>query len=205
MKIIYIPISAFSGENLYKKTEHKWYKGTSLLMQLESLEHTYINSSIKKPVRLTIKNMFKGINKKNGYGFTVKVESGILEENDKVLIMPKNEITHITHIYKDDKKAKFAISGETIEVIAHFNKEEDFESVRKGFVICDFIYPIPFVKKFKAKIYTLNLNFPIIPGTKFNIHISLQTTPGVFKKLLKILDANNDNEVVNKPRLIQSR
>lgn len=34
---------------------------------------------MNKPLRLTIKNVFKGINKKKGYGINGRIDEGILE------------------------------------------------------------------------------------------------------------------------------
>jgi len=56
--------------------------------------------------------------------------------------------------------------------------------VQKGYIICDSLYPVPYVKTFKAMINTMHLKHPIIPGTKFNVHIDLQTQSGLCKKLL---------------------
>ena len=41
-----------------------------------------------KPLRMTVKNIFKGSIKKKGFGVTVKIDQGILEKNDKILLMP---------------------------------------------------------------------------------------------------------------------
>ena len=43
---------------------------------------------MNKPLRLTVKNVFKGINKKKGHGITGKIDEGILEVSDKILLMP---------------------------------------------------------------------------------------------------------------------
>jgi len=66
----------------------EWYKGDSLLNELCLIEKKYLNDEMYKPLRMTVKNLFKGTIKKKGYGVTVKIDSGILEKNDKVLLMP---------------------------------------------------------------------------------------------------------------------
>lgn len=67
----------------------------------------------------------------------------------------------------------FALCGETIDIIVKLINEADFEDIGEGHVICSVAYPIPFVKKFRAVIYTLKMNHPIIPGNRFNFQIGL--------------------------------
>lgn len=63
-KIQFIPISAYSGENLLIQYDAKWYKGDSLLRSLENIEHNHFNSQLTKPLRMVVKNLFKGLNNK---------------------------------------------------------------------------------------------------------------------------------------------
>lgn len=67
----------------------------------------------------------------------------------------------------------YAICGETVDIIIKINKEEEFEEFNKGSLVCSVEFPIPLVKKFKAKIYTMEMNHPIIPGNRFTFHIGL--------------------------------
>lgn len=73
-KVLFIPISAFKGENLLTKAKNNWYKDEPLLKVLEKIEHIHVKEEITKPMRLVVKNVFKGQNNRSGYGFTVKVE-----------------------------------------------------------------------------------------------------------------------------------
>ena len=49
------------------------------MKELSKVEKTLINDEMNKPLRLTIKNVFKGINKKKGYGISGRIDEGILE------------------------------------------------------------------------------------------------------------------------------
>ena len=102
------------------KVDQNWYKGEPLLKVLEKIEHIHVKEEITKPMRLVVKNVFKGLNNRAGYGFTVKVESGILEIKDKVLIMPCNMVTSINHIYGEHGKLDYAICGDTVDITAVF-------------------------------------------------------------------------------------
>jgi len=196
----YVPISAFKGENLKEKIKLDWYTGDSLLGEILKLP-THNESSINKPLRLTVKNIFKGLSaKKKGMGITVKVEGGILSDKDKFLVMPSELLVSVKTIFREETKINFAISGDTVDVILNIAKEEDFDQIEKGNILCDPMHPIPLVKTFKAKIYTREMNRPIIPGSKYSIHIGLQTFQGTFKKLLQELSVENEKIKNRRPR-----
>lgn len=89
----YVPISAVEGLNLIKKIDLDWYKGKSLLEMISKIEKKLVKDVISKPLRMTVKNIFSGLQgTKRGKGVEVKIETGILESNDKLLIMPTHKI-----------------------------------------------------------------------------------------------------------------
>ncbi len=202
----YVPISGLSGENLCEKIMNDWYKGESLLGELVKIDKKFQDDELKKPLRMTVKNVFKGnSSRKKGFGLAVKIEGGILENHDKILLMPLNKVFMINSIYREDKKIPFAICGETVDVILKIKKEEDFEDISKGNVLCSPLHPIPFVIEFKAKIYTLKMNHPIIPGSRYLIHCGLQSVSGKFKKILKELDVKTESIKKKNPRLLNNK
>lgn len=136
-KVQFLPISAFKGDNLMEKTTVDWYKGKSLIQTLEQIEHNYVDHEINSPLRIVVKNVFKGLNNRQGYGCTVKIDQGVLEIQDKVLIMPTNQVTNVTHIYSEFGKVDHAICGDTVDIILNITKEEDFDQISKGFVLCE--------------------------------------------------------------------
>ena len=68
------------GRNLIKKVDKEWYKGQSLLDHISSIEKKHIKDVITQPLRMTVKNIFSGMQgSKRGKGVEVKIDSGILE------------------------------------------------------------------------------------------------------------------------------
>lgn len=196
----YVPISAFKGENLIEKIKLAWYQGDSLLGEILKLP-TRNQVSINKPLRLTVKNVFKGLSaKKKGMGITVKIEGGILSDKDKLLVMPSELLVNIKTIFREETKINYAVCGDTVDVILNIAKEEDFDQIEKGNILCDPLHPIALVKTFKAKIYTREMNRPIIPGSKYTIHIGLQTFQGTFKKLIQELGLDDEKIKNKRPR-----
>ncbi len=94
----------------------------------------------------------------------------------------------------------FAICGETVDVIIKMKNEEEFDELKKGSVICSSVYPMPFVRKFKVNMHTMQMNHPILPGSRYNCHIGLQTVQGTFYKLMNLLNSDTGKVIKRRPR-----
>ncbi len=57
-----------------EKKHVEWYKGDCLLNELALIEKKFHNNEMHKPLRMTVKNLFKGTVKKKGFGVTVKID-----------------------------------------------------------------------------------------------------------------------------------
>ena len=118
--------------------------------------------------------------------------------------MPLDKFFQIHTIFREETKVTYAICGETVDIILKNPKEEDFQEIKKGYVLCCPKNPIPFVKRFKARISTLKMNHPIIKGNRFNIHIGIQSGNGIFRKLKFEVD-ENEKVLKKNPRLIGNK
>ena len=145
----YIPISAYTGENLTEPSAHPWTKSNSFLKLLLSVNGQH-QSNFEKPVRMTVKNTFKStLNKKKGFVLTVKLESGIVNNHigEKFIVMPKELIINVKNIFREDDKIEYAKAGDTVDLVIQIAKEEDFEAIERGDIISTTLYPIPLVQK----------------------------------------------------------
>lgn len=145
---IYVPMSAYNGQNLTEKIDVPWVTSNSFLQELLSLESPTMKY-IDRPVRMTVKNMFKGgNNKKKGNVITVKVESGIVKNHvgEKFIIMPKEMIFSVKNMFREEEKIEFCKAGETVDLVVQMAKEEDFETIERGNIVCTSLYPIPMVQ-----------------------------------------------------------
>jgi elongation factor 1-alpha len=83
--ILTMPLSAWMGDNIVKKSENMpWYTGKTLLETLDAIEPPTLPTD--KPLRLPIEDVYniKGI----GLVPVGRVEAGIMRPNDKVVVMP---------------------------------------------------------------------------------------------------------------------
>jgi translation elongation factor EF-1alpha len=146
----YIPISAYTGDNLKDTMKLPWYHGESFMKELLKVQHQD-SGSLLKPLRMSVKNVFKSaLTKKKGLCLTVKVEGGVIvgTNHEKLRIMPSELAIQVKSIFREDEKIDFAKAGDTVDLVININKEEDFENIAKGDIICSDIHPIPLVKKY---------------------------------------------------------
>ncbi|RLE45028.1 translation elongation factor EF-1 subunit alpha [Candidatus Woesearchaeota archaeon] len=92
-KIQFIPIAAYPGDNVVKKSENMpWYKGPTLLEAFDNLEPP--EKPIDLPLRLPIQDVYNitGI----GTVPVGRVETGVMKVGDKVIIVPAREGKGVT-------------------------------------------------------------------------------------------------------------
>lgn len=90
----YIPVSAFLGENIARKSgEMPWYRGESILEAIDLFEKD--NGLEDKPLRFPIQDVYKFDNRRIIAG---RIESGKLREGDEILISPSNKVTRVKTI-----------------------------------------------------------------------------------------------------------
>lgn len=105
--LFFIPISGLHGVNLTERpdSEHpmsSWYKGECLIEILDSMKTPPRLQN--KPVRITISDVYKSTTG-NLIGDCAigKIESGMITQKDKLLLMPHNEQVSIRDIEVNGK------------------------------------------------------------------------------------------------------
>jgi elongation factor 1-alpha len=109
--IKFIPVSAWEGENVTKKSEKMpWYKGESLVELLDSV--TPPKPPIDKPLRLPIQDVYniKGV----GTVPVGRVETGTLKPGDKIVIEPAGKSGEVKSIEMHHEQLEKAVPGDNI-------------------------------------------------------------------------------------------
>ncbi len=134
--IHFVPVSAYRGENLVRKSpKMKWYKGKSIL------ELLYENSKPGKAranetLRLAVQGSLEH-DKDLVVGRVIRGQVGI---GDDVCISPDSIITKVTEITVKGKRAKKARVGENVAIRLAKKVNSDL----RGSVICGGLYcPVP--------------------------------------------------------------
>ena len=119
----YFPISAFVGDNIVNTTEAMpWYKGTSLLDFLETIEIS--QNSYKEPrfqVQYVIRPQTEALHDYRGYAG--EIISGSYRKGDAIVVLPEGISTKISKIERNGQEVAEAKAGDP--VVMHVEDDID--------------------------------------------------------------------------------
>ena len=119
----YFPISAFVGDNIVNTTEAMpWYKGTSLLDFLETIEIS--QNSYKEPrfqVQYVIRPQTEALHDYRGYAG--EIISGTYRKGDTIVVLPEGISTKISKIERNGEEVAEAKAGDP--VVMHVEDDID--------------------------------------------------------------------------------
>ncbi|EGR27885.1 hypothetical protein IMG5_187290 [Ichthyophthirius multifiliis] len=197
--IIFVPISAFQGENIVQKTNLKqasWYNGLCLMDLLDQLQVP--DRNINTPLRMNIYNTY--FQKNKGLFISGKIEGGVIFEKSKALIMPQGLVVFAKDIYKDNIKSEYAYVGDNIELVIQIKEQQ--QEIRSGNVLCSIEYPIPTTNLIDAEFVAFELIYPILKGAQVIVYINTAKSPGFIKKVYNLIDKNSGDILKKNPKYI---
>jgi len=150
-KIPFIPISGWNGDNMIdRSTNMDWYKGKTLLEQLDSIKPP--KRPTDKPLRLPLQDVYKigGI----GTVPVGRVETGILKPGMVVTFAPVGLSTEVKSVEMHHETMDEALPGDNVG----FNvKNVSVKDIRRGMVAGDSKSDPPKgVAEFDAQVIVLN-------------------------------------------------
>ncbi|CAI2184591.1 6663_t:CDS:10 [Funneliformis geosporum] len=173
-KVIYVPCSGLTGENLLKRSENvlEWYSGPTLVQQIDKFEPPI--RLLEKPFRLSVSDFFKGgIGSMGGVTVAGRIEAGNIQVGEGVTVIPGGEHGVVK-----------------VPVTSHFLAQ-----------VVVFEIKVPITRGFPVILYRQSLNEPAII-TKL-ISILDKSTGAVIKKnprcLVKSSIAIVEIELSNRP------
>ena len=129
--VVYVPISGLDGTNVKERVDEKvctWYKGLSLFDTLDSLKSPLRDS--QAALRIPILDKYRD----QGIFICGKVESGTIQTNQQLVLMPFRKHFEVTHIFNtQDNRVQYAKPGENVKLKIKGLEEED---IQRGMVIC---------------------------------------------------------------------
>jgi len=131
MKIPFVPISGWEGDNMLEKSSNmSWYKGPTLLEALDSVNPP--KRPTDKPLRLPLQDVYKigGI----GTVPVGRVETGIIKPGITALFAPSGITAEIKSVEMHHESLPQAVPGDNVG----FNvKNVAVKDLRRGFVASD--------------------------------------------------------------------
>ncbi|MGC8923769.1 MAG: translation elongation factor EF-1 subunit alpha [Candidatus Micrarchaeia archaeon] len=177
-----IPISAYNGDNIAKKSSNMpWYTGQTILEALD--EFTVPPKPIDKPLRMPIQDVFSI----TGHGTVPvgRVEAGILKPNQKVVVMPAGVTGEIKRIEMHHQELPQAQPGDNVGVNLKGVEKKD---LKRGDVIGDPNNPPKVAEEFTAQIVVLQHPTAISVGYTPVLHIHTAQFAGQFIELVEKKD-----------------
>ncbi|MBN2067319.1 MAG: translation elongation factor EF-1 subunit alpha [Candidatus Diapherotrites archaeon] len=162
----FIPISAWVGDNVAKKSEKMtWYKGATLLETLDEIVAP--KPPTDKALRLPIQDVYniKGV----GTVPVGRVETGILKKGDKIIMEPSGVEGEVKTIEMHHEEMPQAVPGDNIGFNVRGLGKGD---VARGDVVGHAKDPPTVAKEFKAQIVVLShpTAIPVGYTPVFHIH-----------------------------------
>ncbi|XP_063622259.1 protein HBS1 [Cydia splendana] len=197
--VTYVPCSGLTGENLIQPSTEpellKWYKGPCLLDVIDKFNVP--ERPVSKPLRMSINDIFKG----TGSGFCVagRIENGILNKGDKVMICPTKEVAEVKSLAINDLPNNVAFAGDQVSVTL---SGIDIQNVAVGYILSDPIQQVPIATRFEARLVVFNVKAPITKGYPVLLHHQSLVESAHIVKLKALLNKSTGEVIKRKPRCL---
>ncbi|MCY0868529.1 MAG: translation elongation factor EF-1 subunit alpha [Desulfurococcus sp.] len=197
-KIPFIPISAWTGENLIERSLNMpWYNGPTLVEALDSLQPP-ASKPVDKPLRVPIQDVYSI----SGVGVVPvgRVETGVLKVGDKVVFMPPNVVGEVRSIETHHVKIEKAEPGDNIG----FNvKGVEKKDIKRGDVAGHPTNPPTVADEFTARIMIVWHPTAIAVGYTPVIHVHTASVACKIVEITSKLDPRTGKELEKNPQFLK--
>ncbi len=197
-KVYFVPISAYYGDNVVKKSDKMpWWTGPTLYELFDKLEEP--PRPIDKPLRIPIQDVYsiKGV----GTVPVGRVESGVLKVGDKIIINPPGKVGEVKSIEMHHQPLQEAKPGDNIGFnVRGIAKDE----IKRGDVVGHPDNPPTVAARFKARIVVLNHPTAITAGYTPVFHIHTAQVACRIEKILQKIDPRTGQVVEENPQFIKT-
>jgi elongation factor 1-alpha len=196
-KIPFIPISAWTGENLIERSPlMPWYNGPTLVESLDLLEIP--PKPIEKPLRLPVQDVYSI----SGVGTVAvgRVETGVLKTGDRVAITPPGLVAEVKSIETHHVRIEKAEPGDNIGVNLKGIEKKD---IKRGDVIGPLDSPPTVADEFTARIMIVWHPTAIASGYTPVIHIHTASIACRITEITAKIDPRTGKEVEKNPQFLK--
>ncbi len=197
-EIPFIPISAYKGDNVVKKSENmSWYKGPTLIEALDQLKEP--EKPTDKPLRIPIQDVYSitGI----GTVPVGRVETGVIKVGDKVVFNPPGVSGEVKSIEMHHQPMQQAEPGDNIGFNVRGVGKND---IKRGDVCGPVDSPPTVVKEFTAQIVILQHPSAIAPGYTPVFHAHTAQVACTVTELVKKLDPRTGQVLEENPKFLKT-
>jgi len=199
MKIPFVPISGWAGDNMVDRSPNMaWYKGPFLLEALDLVNPP--KRPVDKPLRLPLQDVYKigGI----GTVPVGRVETGVLKPGMVVTFAPAQLSTEVKSVEMHHESLPEAVPGDNVG----FNvKNLSVKEIRRGFVAGDSAKdpPCP-TADFNAQVIVLNHPGQISNGYSPVLDCHTAHVACKFKEITQKMDRRSGKVLEENPKFVKS-
>lgn len=196
-KIPFIPISAWTGENLIERSPlTPWYNGPTLVEALDLLEPP--PKPIEKPLRLPVQDVYSI----SGVGTVAvgRVETGVLKTGDRVAITPPGLVAEVKSIETHHVRIEKAEPGDNIGVNLKGVEKKD---IKRGDVIGPLDSPPTVADEFTARVMIVWHPTAIASGYTPVIHIHTASIACRITEITAKIDPRTGKEIEKNPQFLK--
>ena len=197
-KILFIPVSAYYGDNVVKKSDKMpWYNGPTLIEALDTFEEP--PKPIDKPLRIPIQDVYSI----TGVGTVPvgRVETGVLKVGDTVIFLPSNVQGEVRSIEMHHEPIQEAKPGDNIGFNVRGVGKND---IRRGDVAGHPDKPPTVAKEFTAQIIVLNHPSVITKGYTPVFHCHTAQVACKIVEIQKKIDPKTGEVLQENPDFIKT-
>ncbi len=183
-EISYLPISSLFGQNITQASaEMTWFKGKSLLEELESYQYAdqLAQAPSRFPVQFVIRPKTEEYHDYRGYAG--KIASGKFKVGDKIRVLPTGQESTISQIEKFEESKNSAEAGESVVL----SLETDVDISRGNSMVLASDVSVPQVKDFSARVCWLDQQ-ALIPGKTYLLQHGVHQTKAKISQIEHKLD-----------------
>jgi elongation factor 1-alpha len=198
-QIPYIPVSAWTGENLIERSPNMpWYNGPTLVEALD----TYITppkKPIDKPLRIPVQNVYSipGV----GTVPVGRVETGVLKVGDKVVFMPPGVTGEVRSIEMHHQPIPKAEPGDNIGFNVRGVSKKD---IRRGDVAGHLDNPPTVAEEFTARVFIIWHPSAITVGYTPVIHAHTASVAARIVEIVAKLDPRTGQIIEKNPQFLKA-
>lgn len=195
--LVWIPVSGLTGDNLKEPPSKKtcpWYDGQTLLDTLENIPipDRQMSGAVKMPISEKHKEM--------GTMVMGKLESGVIQVNDKLTLMPNRDDVLVDALMLEGTDSQAAEPGDVVRLRLKGVEEED---VRVGFVLCSPSDLVSYSNSFTAILIILEHPSIICAGYSAVLHIHAAVEEMTIAKLLAEVDKKTGKAKQKYPKFVK--
>jgi elongation factor 1-alpha len=197
-KINFIPVSGWTGDNLFKRSEKMtWYKGPTIYEALDGFVSP--PKPTEKPLRLPVQDVYSI----TGVGTVPvgRVETGVLKEGDKIVFMPSNVQGECKTIETHHVRIPQAVPGDNVGFNVRGITKTD---IHRGDVVGHSDSPPTIAKEFIGQVIVIFHPTAIAQGYTPVMHAHTATIAATFTELMQKIDPRSGQVIEEKPAFLKT-